>query len=234
MNHPGFFNQQHRDLPMKQIFTLLLTLLLATACGGNSGADNGFSSEELTKMNSGDFDARVTLEIMDGKLKGTHVFNKISPEKSNRLIQIGMKKGPGYKDEVTKPGSLFVGTTHAENSDYFLINMTKNFVGMIKEGSFPSDGKPWKITIENKGENPEWLRTYGEVLSRNDITFTQVGDWLTIKRNNEVRLVEGYYTEQVEFGYNDRNEQIAKETVDVKVTFSLYETYRPGTSDQAR
>jgi|GEM_PF-5805004 len=221
---------------MKKILHLLLIVVFATSCSGNAADDSGMSinTEDLKKMNPSDFEAQVTLEIMDGLLKGTHVFEKNSTKKSNGIIQIGVKKGPGYKDDKIKPGSLFVLTTPAEQSDYFLINMTKTFTGKIKEGSYPSEGKPWKITIENKGENPTWLRTYGQVLSNNNITFTEVGDWLTIKRNNEVRLVKGFFTEQVEFGYNDRNGQVAKETVDIKVTFSLYEVYRPKSSDTAR
>lgn len=205
---------------------------MSTACNAitfesNSiGNESKLSAAELKKMQSRDFYAHVTLEIMEGKLKGTHVFKR-KPEVKNQLMQIRVNKSPEDKEGASKPGLFYIGTIAAENPDYFLISLSKNFTGVIKEGSYPSSRNPSPFVIQNKNQSSLWKRAHGKLQTHSDITLSEVGEWLAIRGKREVRRVKGHFTDQVEFTFNDSNSSLSTETVAVKVTFSIVEVYRP-------
>jgi len=217
---------------MKHIFLLLTTVLITTACNSGSSdsnsstnKENNISTTDLKTMKPKDFHAQVTLEVMDGQLKGTHVFKR-DAAMPNQLINLTVKKGSEKTEGENLPGSFYMGTINAENSDNYLITLSKKFNGMIKPGIYSSNGSDAPLVIEKKNKNTPWKRARGEMKTNNDITFTHVGDWLTIKREIEVRRVEGHFTDQFEFSYSS-DQPLNKETVTVKVNFNLIQVYRP-------
>ena len=216
---------------MKKILLLLTTALITTACNGGNNEPNSTNKEstisatDLIKMKPSDFDARFTIEVMEGQLKGTHVF-KSNSEIKNQLFNISVKKGNEKKDNVAQPGSFDMGTIMADNSNNTLLSLSKKFNGMIKPGNHSANGSDAPLVFQNKNQSIAWNRANGEMKTNNDITFTHVGDWLTIKRKIEVRRVQGHFTDQFEFSYSS-DQSLDTETVTVKVSFDLVQVYRP-------
>lgn len=220
---------------IKQILILFITLLLVTACNEGSSKTNSAKKEgsisaiDLKKRKVSDFEAEVTVEIMQGQLKGTHVFTR-DPKSKNQLLQINVKRGPGYKEDVTKPITFYVGSIKAKETDYFLINLEKAFAGIIKKGNYESSNSGSSLIIENKSKGSSWTRAKGKLQTHNNVTITEVGEWLKIKRKKEVRRVKGAFSDQVNFSYSNKNGTVTNEIVDVKVAFNLVQTYLPMSS----
>ena len=246
-------NKYTRHLTMKQFLILISFVFLASGCSNSAETDisetnksnasnsqtndpkvSDFSKDELKKMNASDFDAQITIEVMDGKLKGSYVFN-VNPKDKKQMLQISVKKGPGYKQDVTKRGTLMALAIAQKNSSYTLSHLEKDFTGMIREGHYPAyklkKGSLGRITIKNKDSNSSWIKADGKIQTHNDMEITEVGEWLSIRKKKEVRRVKGAYTDQVKFEFYDSKGLLNNETVTVKVTFSTVQRYSPMFSD---
>ena len=222
---------------MKRLLMMLTIAFFATACDGGVADKSHLTPEQTNKMKAREFDAQVKLEISDGQLKGDYIF-KLNPDVNAQMLQISVTNGPGYKDDITKRGTLLVLSVVEKESEVTLHRLEKEFMGMIKEGSYPGFKKGNKsstsIVIKNKNKNSAWAKAEGKLISLNDITLTAVGEWVPIRGKREVRRVEGSFTDQVEFEYYDSKSLLKVETVEIKVTFSTVQSYSPMFSDTAK
>ncbi|WP_113953574.1 hypothetical protein [Arenicella xantha] len=196
--------------------------------------DSELSAEQISKMSSRDFDAKVTINIHDGDLKGEYVFER-NPEVNREMFSISVERGPGYKDDVTKQGAIGIHMLQQTDGPFELKLLSKEFIGMIKVGNYPAREMKGKqkdrLIFTNKDSSTSWVKADGALQTLNDVEFTYVGEWLDIKGKNEARRVEGTYTDDVTFEYYDRAKLLATETVSVTVNFSGVQGYNALMSD---
>lgn len=217
---------------MKKSLLLFALLVVMAACSQAETQDNSIPQEQLDKMKSRDFKAHITVVVHEGELKGDYVFERVPGTNSLGVnISIEHEYGPGYKDEETKKVAITVNNMPQKDTEFKLSLFEIGFDGLIKEGSFAvrPRKKGGRNPLRFKDERPDakWSEARGELHAKSDVNLTYVGPWLDIKGKTEVRRIEGTFTDDVTFTYDDRKKQFPEETVPITVTFSSVQIYSP-------